>query len=318
MKKKLYRYLIIVCVSLFFVSSFVCTLFAAEEKVIIGFAFSTLESEFWQSLKNDGVRHAEELGAETSVVSAENNITKQIAQIEDLITKGVNSIILNAVDSEAIVPIVNTAAERGISVITIDRAISEKAQVSCYVGTDNILAGKIAARYIAEKLNGKGKVAILNGPPEALVARHRNEGFMRGLSEYPGIEILTQKWGSSARNVNMNNMEDILTAFPQVDAVLGFSDFNALGAADAIIARNLQDQIIIGSIDGLEETARLMLNEGFPIIVTVAQDPKMMAKYSALVAYEAGKGNRVPNSINTWIKAITPDNAEEYLEEFFR
>jgi len=312
-KRKVFKYLIIACISLLLFSSIVGTLVAAEKKVLIGLAFATLESDFWQSLKNVTIENAEKLGAETTVVSADHDIARQMAQMEDLIAKGVNAIILNAVDADAIVPIVNAAAEKGIAVITIDRAISDKANFTCYVGTDNILAGKIAAKYVAEKLGGKGKVVVLNGPPEALVSRHRNEGYVSGLSEYPGIEIVAQKWGSADRSINMNNMEDILTTFPDVVAVFGFSDGNSLGAADAIISRGLQNKILIGSIDGMQEVAKLMLGKDFPIIISIAQDPRQMAKYAALVAYEAAIGNRVPASINTWIKAVIPDNAEEYL-----
>lgn len=316
MKSKLFKYLIIACITLFFISNIAGSVVAAEKKVLIGLAFSTLESEFWQALKNTTIESVKKLGAETTVVSADNNISKQLSQMEDLITKGVDAIILNAVDSEAIVPIVNAAAEEGIAIVLIDRAISGRANVTCYVGTDNVLAGKMAAKYIAEKLQGKGQVAILNGPPEALVARHRNEGYVSGLSEYPEIEIVTQKWGSSDRNFNMKNMEDILTAFPEIVAVMGFSDNNSLGAADAIISMGLQGKIIVGSIDGMQEVATLMLDKDFPIIVSVAQDPNMMANYAALIAYEAAIGNRVPDSVNTWIKEITPDNAEEYLKSF--
>ena len=315
MKRKVFKCLIIVCISLFLISSIAGTLVAAEKKVKIGIAFASLESEFWQSMKGTAIEQLEKLGVDTTVVSAEDNITKQMAQVEDLITKKVDAIILVAVDAEAIVPIVNVADEEGIPLITLNRAISEKARDICFVGSDNVLAGKMAARYIAEKLNGKGKVVILNGPPETLNARLRNEGFVSGLSEYPDIEISTQKWGLVSRSVSMNYMEDILTTFKEVDAVLTYSDFHSTGAADAIISRNLQNQIIIGSIDGTEEVARLMLGKNYPIIVTIAQDPKMMAKWSVLVAYEAAIGNKVPVIISTWLKGITPDNAEEYLSE---
>lgn len=289
---------------------------APKGKVVIGIAFSTLESEFWQSLLHTTEETAHKLGAETTAVDAANNITKQMSQLEDLIAKKVDAIVLNAVDSEAVVPIVNKAAQQGIPVITIDRAISPKARVACYVGTDNTLAGRMAATYIAEKLGGKGNVVILNGPPQTMVARHRNAGFVEGLKEYPNIKILTQKWGSSDRAVNMTNMEDILTRFPRVDAVLAFSDFNALGASDAIIARGKQKEIIIGSIDGLKETAQLMKAGKTPIVVTVAQDPAMMARYAAQVAYEAAIGQRVPITVSTWIANITQENAAEYLESF--
>jgi len=315
MKRILFKYLVIVCISLLFISSIAGTLAAAEKKVLIGLSFSSLEEDFWQTLKNVTIENVEKYGGETTVVSADNDVARQMSQMEDLIVQGVDAIIVVAVDADAIVPVVNFADEKGIPVIAINRPISPAAKVTCYVGTDNILAGKIAAKYIAEKLNGKGKVAILNGPPEALVARQRNEGYVTGLKEYPGIEIVAQRWGLGQRGSNMNNMEDILTAFPDVAAVFGFSDNTSLGASDAITSRGLRGKILIGSIDGEEEATRLMVAEkDFPIKISIAQDPWMMAKYSALIAYEAAIGNKVPVSINTWIKAITPDNAEEYLK----
>lgn len=316
MKRIFFKYLLIMCICILFIYSITDALAAtAEKKILIGLSFSALEEDFWQTLKKVTIENVEKYGGETTVVSAENDVARQISQIEDLIVLGVDAIIVVAVDADAIVPVVNSAVGKGIPVIAMNRPISPAAKVTCYVGTDNILAGEISAEYIAEKLNGKGKVAILNGPAEALVARDRNEGYVNGLKKYPGIEIVTQKWGLGQRGSNMNNMEDILTTFPDIVAVFGFSDNTSLGASDAITARGLRDKIIIGSIDGEEESTRLMVAEkDFPIKISVAQDPWMMAKYSALVAYEAAIGNKVPVSINTWIKPITPDNAQEYLD----
>jgi len=311
MRRTLVLILTLALVMSFFAST---TVGAADKKVVMGIAFSTLESEFWQNLLRTTEETARKLGAETTAVDAANNIAKQISQLEDLIAKKVDAIVLNAVDADAVVPIVNQAAAQGIAVVTIDRAISPQANVACYVGTDNTLAGRMAATYVAEQLKGKGKIAILNGPPQTLVARHRNAGFLEGLSNYPDIKVVTEKWGSSDRAVNMTNMEDILTRFPDINAVLCFSDFNALGASDAIIARGKQNDIIIGSIDGLIETSQLMKEGKVPIVVTVAQDPAMMARYAAQVAYEAATGNRVPNMVSTWVENITVDNVDEYLK----
>jgi len=306
------RIIVAILVCLIVAFSFSATIGAP--KMLIGVSFATLESEFWQALLKTINDTANKLGADTTSVEAAHNIAKQISQMEDLIAKKVNAIILNAVDAEAIVPIVNKAVEKGITVVTIDRAISPNANFACYVGTDNALAGRMSAKYIAEALGGKGEVAILNGPPATLVARHRYQGFVDGLAAFPNIKIVAEKWGSSDRAVNMTLMEDIITRFPNVKAVLCFSDGNALGAADAIIARGKLGSIIVGSIDGMAEVAQLMIQGKTPIKVSVAQDPSMMARYAAQVAYEAASGMRVPNTIATWVQNITAENAAAYLK----
>jgi len=316
MKKYISKYLTIIFISLFLVVSFMGTLNAAEKKLLVGVTFTSENAEYWQNLKKATLENIEKMGGDVMFLAAEDNAVIQMSQMEDFVTKKVDAIILVAVDSEAAVPSVNSAVEAGIPVIAMDRVVSKGGKVSCYVGTDNVLAGEMVAEYIAKNLNGKGNVVILNGPPEAIVARDRAKGFLLGLSKYPEIVVLSEKWSPNRRVDNMKVMEDLLVTFPKIDGVLGFCDNTSLGASDAIISAGLQNQIIIGSIDGMTEVVKLILSGGknFPIIITVAQDPSMMAKYAALVAFEAASGNKVPTSINTWVGGITSNNAEEYLK----
>ena len=152
-----------------------------DAKYTVGFVISTQTNPFFVSLKEGAEKKAKELGIELVVLDSQDDSAKELANMEDLITRKVDLILVNPTDSDAIVNSVIAANDASIPVITVDRA-SNGGEVLSYIASDNIAGGKMAGEYILEQLGGKGKAVELEGIAGTNAARERGEGFNEAFS----------------------------------------------------------------------------------------------------------------------------------------
>lgn len=143
-----------------------------ETSFTVGFVISTQTNPFFVSLKDGAQAKADELGIELIVLDSQDDSAKAASNMEDLITRGVDLILVNPTDSDAIVNSVMLANDAGIPVITVDRS-SNGGEVLSYIASDNIAGGKMAGEFIIEQLGGAGKVVELEGIAGTNAARER-------------------------------------------------------------------------------------------------------------------------------------------------
>jgi len=200
----------------------------------IGFSVSTQVNPFYKAMA-DGVRdEAKAQNMEVTILNAEDKLEKQIADVEDLIQKKVQVIIINATHDGA-AAVLSKAAEAGIPVVTLQRAVPGSKAVS-HIGTDNVVIGREGAEWVAKTLGGKGSVVVMEGIPGAASSEDRKKGSSEVWPKYPGIKIVAQQSGKYDRAVALGVMENILQAQPQIDAVFCFNDEMAMGAVAAVKA----------------------------------------------------------------------------------
>src|SRR5512134_2562854 len=197
----------------------------AHAAVKVGFSVSTQVNPFYKAMA-DGVRdEAKAQGMEATILNAEDKLEKQIADVEDLIQKKVDVIIINATHDGA-AAVLNKAAEAGIPVVTLQRGVPG-AKVTSHIGTDNVVIGREGAEWVAKALGGKGNVVGMEGIPGAASSEDRKKGSAEVWPKYPGIKIVAQQSGKYDRAVALSVMENILQAQPQIDAVFCFNDVMA-------------------------------------------------------------------------------------------
>eukprot|EP00828_Plagiopyla_frontata_P036868 TRINITY_DN4855_c0_g1_i3.p2 TRINITY_DN4855_c0_g1~~TRINITY_DN4855_c0_g1_i3.p2 ORF type:complete len:203 (-),score=30.22 TRINITY_DN4855_c0_g1_i3:128-736(-) len=184
----------------------VCAGLGFSAQKVIGFAVSTLANPFFVSMKEGGEAKAEELGIEMIVLDAQDSSEKQFSQIQDLITRNVDVLIVNPTDSDAVVPAVMEAKMMGIPVITVTRP-ANNIEVAQHLDIDNREAGMLAAEALVEALNGKGKIAILEGIPGAPSANDRQSGFMDVINKYDGLEVVSSLTANYSREEGARVME---------------------------------------------------------------------------------------------------------------
>ena len=271
----------------------------AEGTTTIGFVVSTQTNPFFVTLKEGAEAKAKELGVELIVLDSQDDSTKAASNMEDLITRGVDVIIVNPTDSDAIVPSVEAANEAGIPVITVDR-VSNGGEVVSSVASDNIAGGKMAGEFIIEKLAGKGKVVELEGISGANSAIERGQGFNEAI-EGSGLEVVAKQTADYDRSKGLEVMENILQSQPEIDAVFAHNDEMALGALEAIKAAG-RDIIVVG-FDATDDAVASV--EAGDLAATIAQQPDIMGQKAIEIAQKVANGEEVEASIPVELKMVT-------------
>jgi ribose transport system substrate-binding protein len=264
-----------------------------EGKVKIGLSVSTLNNPFFVSLKEGAEKEAKAQGAELLVADAQNDSAKQVNDIEDLIQKGADVLIINPTDSDAVTAAVQSANDANIPVITVDRSANGGDVVS-HIASDNVAGGKMAGDFILEKLGKKGKVVELEGIPGSSAARERGEGFHKAVDAVKDIKVVAKQAADFDRAKGLSVMENILQGNKDIQAVFAHNDEMALGALQALEAAGLKDVIVVG-FDATDDAVKAV-KDG-KMAATVAQKPVDIGQ----------KG------VETAIKVVNKESVEKFI-----
>ncbi|MGY3743388.1 D-ribose ABC transporter substrate-binding protein [Leuconostoc inhae] len=268
-------------------------------ELTIGVSLSTLNNPFFISIK-DGVNEvAKSSGSKVQVYDGQNSTNKQSNDVEDLIQKKVDVLIINPVDSSAITPEVKSANEAGIPVITIDRS-SDGGKVLSLVASDSREGGKMAAEFMIKTLGKNGKIAELQGTPGASATRERGAGFDD--TAKGKLDTVTRQTANFDRTQGLNTAENIAQAHPEIKGLFAQNDEMALGAVQALKSN---PNIIIVGFDGSEDGIS-SVKKG-QMAATVAQKPKEMGKLAVQAAYEYFQGKKVSSNIKSPLELIVSD-----------
>ncbi|WP_203245865.1 ribose ABC transporter substrate-binding protein RbsB [Sporosarcina beigongshangi] len=268
-----------------------------EGDFTIGFSISTLNNPFFVTLSDGAKAQAEEMGAKLTVVDAQDDAAKQASDVEDLIQQGVDLILINPTDSEAVVATVQSANDAGIPVITVDRS-SEGGEVVSHIASDNKAGGILAGQYMVSLLGDGAKVAELEGIAGSSAARDRGAGF----NEIAGgkLDVVAKQTANFNRAEGLTVMENILQANPDIVGVFAHNDEMALGALEAIEAAG-KDITVIG-FDATDDAVKSV--EDGKLAGTVAQKPELIGKKAVEAAVQSLKGETVEASIPVELELI--------------
>lgn len=281
------------------------------DSLTIGFSNWSRSFEFYVDLEEGMQKKADELGVELVIQDADGDLTEQTSQLENFISRDMDGVIICPIDSEAAGSEVEMVNAEDIPLATVDIECTGGGEVVTHVASDNYLGGQLAAEYVGEALGGKGKIAVISNPTITTIIE-REKGFTETIEkEYPDIEIVANQSGESTREKGMEVAENILEKNPDLDAIFGTNDMMALGAVQAIQAKNL-DTIVVG-FDATEEACNAM-KEGSPMKASVAQQPQLLGEtvLESLVNYINGED--VEPEIKVEVKLVTEENVDDYLK----
>lgn len=262
----------------------------------IGVSLSTLNNPFFVSIR-EGIEEGAGDDAETVISDAQNDSSTQSNQVEDLITQGVDLIIINPVDSTAIAPSVEKANEANIPVICVDRG-TDSGEIVSFIASNNIEGGKLAGEFILDKVGENAEVIQLEGIPGASSTRERGEGFKEATDGK--INLVASQTANFDRAEGLTVMENLLQAHPDVKAVFCQNDEMALGASEAIKASG-KDIVVVG-FDGNDDAISAV--EDGSISATVAQQPKEMGKLAIETAIKYLKGEQVEEQVDSPLELV--------------
>jgi ribose transport system permease protein len=269
----------------------------------MGLSLSTLNNPFFVQIKSGAQAEAKKLGVDLTVTDAQNDASQQANQLQNFTSEGLGSIIVNPVDSDAAGPSVRGANKAGIPVVGVDRAVN-KANTAALVASDNIEGGKLAAKALAEKLGGQGKIIILQGQAGTSASRERGAGFAEGLKAYPGIQVLAKQPADFDRTKGLDVMANLLQAHPDVQGVFAENDEMALGAIKALGSKAGTSVQVVG-FDG--EPDGLAAVKAGTLYASVAQQPTQLGRIAVDNALRAAEGKKVEQTVKVPVKVVTKE-----------
>lgn len=282
--------------------------------LVIGFSQVTLESPFYTSLVDGAKEEAEAAGVELKVVDAQNDIEKQNADIQSLITQGVDVLLINPVNPSAVAPALRAAESAGIPVITVDRATKE--EVTSYIGRDNEEMGRLAGEKALELLGGdsaSGKIIELQGDAGGTVMQARHDGFHEIVEKVSGVEIIEGPYSDYIRAKAVSSMQDLLQAHPDVKMVYAHNDDMALGAMQVLEQSGKLGDVQVIGIDGLMEAVKKIEEGSYQ--ATVINDPISLGILAVQTAVKVGNGEEVEKVMNAETGLIDETNAADYVDD---
>lgn len=285
----------------------------AKKKLVIGMSISTLAFPWQKSLTDTSLKEIEKLGGTAIVFDAQGRVDKQLSDIEDLITKKVDIIIINAIDGKAAVPAVVEANKAKIPVITTSRRI-EGGEITQHISCDNVVGGETAAKYLAEKMGGRGKVAMIEGTPGNSSSSDRTIGFKQGISKFPNIKLVYDRPGNFKRDAALSLTEDLLQAHPDIAGIFYQNDDMAIGGIRAIQSAGKLTKIAVISFDGIREVFP-HIKDG-EIGATIYNDATSIGTMSVESAFKVSRGEKVDSFVSPPMPVITKANADEFMKGF--
>lgn len=272
-----------------------------EEAVKIGLVVSTLNNPFFVSLKDGAEAKAQELGYELIVLDSQDKSDKELANVEDILQQGIQVLMINPTDSDAVANAIKLANEKEIPVITLDRG-ANGGEVVAHIASDNVAGGMMAGKYIVEQLGNKGNVVELEGIAGTSAARDRGLGFNNSL-EGTEVQVIAKQVADFDRQKGLSTMENILQAKEDINAVFAHNDEMALGAVQAIQAAKKQDQIMVVGFDATPDAVKAV-EEG-AMAATVAQQPELIGQLGVETATKVIAQETVEANIPVELKLVT-------------
>lgn len=308
MRKSMMTLNILLLVGSMLVLSSCNTNFSGGGGKTIGLTVQAIDNPFFVAIEHGTESAASKLGARVDLQDAQHDIGVQSDQIDNFIQEHVILILLNAVDSAGIAPAVRRATQAGIPVIAVD--VGAQGGVAATVTSDNFAAGKLACKYMSDRLKGRGKIAIVDGPPVTAVI-DRVKGCKAVLAQQPGLQIVATQVGTGDRDVGLDLGTNIMTANPKLDAIFAINDPTALGVELAAKQSNRSDFFIV-SVDGSPDAITSIKTKGL-FIATAAQSPDTIANVAIQLGQKLLEHQKLSSSdFKVPVSLVTQNTVNSY------
>lgn len=295
-----------------------------KSDVSVGIVVKTATNAHFQDIAYGAAIAGKDLGVEVKIdnTATEADIDGQITKCENMISTGVDALILTANDSKGVSTAVDRAHEAKIPFVTVDTEIENqwgddvKEYMPNYIGVDHTQMAYDMTCQILESMGGKGNVVVLRGVDAASSSQERTAGIKKAIEEYEnkGVKLVAEQSANYDQDTAITKMADILQAHNDVDAVICCNDLMAVGAITALEENGLKvgaDGVKVAGMDG-NVIALESIKEGK--MYATAYDWSILQGYYAVAqAVDLINGKTVPERTMTPDTVITSENIDEYL-----
>lgn len=275
--------------------------------LVFGATYMTMNNPFYEVINNELKKEIEKEGDELIVRNPELNIDKQNEQIEEFISKKVDGIFVNPIDSSKLTSL-ESAREAGIPIIAIDASVENKDLIDCVIESDNYDAGVLCAQDMMKRMQSADIVLLKHSTVESAVSRI--QGFVDTIKNYPQYKIIDSAECEGQLERAMPVMQNILERHSKVDVVMSLNDPLALGALAAIESMK-RTNILVYGVDGTPDLKSLIKQS--PLVAgTAAQSPIQFGRLAAKNMYSILNRKDVPEIIEVPVTLITKDNIDTF------
>ncbi|MBT2397184.1 substrate-binding domain-containing protein [Streptomyces sp. ISL-100] len=296
------------------------------KKVTIGFAGPQADHGWLNAINENAKSRAEKYSEVTlEITEGSNDTAAQIGQVQTLINKKVDVLVILPADGKALTQVGLQAMKAGIPVINLDRIFASPQAYRCWIGGDNYGMGLNAGNYIGEQLKDKpnAKVVELAGLDNLELTKQRSQGFADALKNYPNVKRVARQAADFTVESGQAKMAQLLQAQKQFDALWNHDDDQGVGALRAIQQAGRDDFLMVGGA-GAKAAMDAIKADNSVLKATVLYPPTMAASAIDLArALGQGKGVggmaelEIPASITLYSAVVTKDNVDEYLPTGF-
>lgn len=286
----------------------------SDKKFKIGFSNASVSNTWrvamYDMMKEEAAKHP---NVELLYTDANDNAAKQNSDVDDLLAKGIDALLISPSTEAALNPAIEKAYAKGIPVIVFDRRPTTD-KYTTFVVTDDVKNGELSAQRLVDQLikkNGsaKGSVVVIQAFMGSGPQIDRYKGIKNILDKYPEIKIVADQPADFQRAKGQSVMENILQANSKFDAVISESGESLAGAIDAMKAAKRLDGVIIENIDGYNGILKY-IKEG--VVDSTSLFPAGLGKEALLVALKVLNGEKVEKLTALENIQVTKDNVDKY------
>ena len=281
----------------------------------VGITIAKVDDNFMTYIRNNLVEAAKEQHIQVQVQDAQGDVVRQLSQVEDFLAQKVDAVIVLPADTAGAVNITRAATAAKVPLVYVNRRPDEKTLPPgvAAVTSNDIEAGQLQMRYLAEKMGGKGNLAIIMGDLVNNATLGRTEGLKQVLKQYPDIKIVGEQTALWQRDKGMDLTSNWLLAGTRIDGIAANNDEMAIGAAMALKQAGQKDTPVVG-IDGLPD-GLAAIDKGL-LAASVFQDPKAQAQAAVAIALKMIQGEQVSGDTFVPFQLIKPDQVPLFAARF--
>ncbi|RWR02263.1 rhizopine-binding protein [[Pantoea] beijingensis] len=283
---------------------------AFAKDIQVGVSMALFDDNFLTTVRSAMQNEMQKESVKGQIEDAKGDVAQQLQQVQNFIGQGVDAIIVNPVDTNAVKPIVDQATKAGIPLVFVNRRPAiELAGKIAYVGSDSELAGRLQMEALAKAMNGKGNVAILLGDLANESTRERTKGVEAVVAKYPGIKVIQKQTAKFQRNDAVDVVSNWMTAGDDINAIASNNDEMAIGALQALGRNNAN--VLIAGVDGTPDALQMIKNG--KMVATVFQNAKGQGEGAVTTAVKLVNGEKVQNIVDIPFQLITKENYEQFV-----
>lgn len=290
----------------------------------IGFILSTMQEERYQRDKQVFEETVKKLGGTVYFASCDNNERTQAAQVDNMLSRGVDVLVIQPVNGDTAAAFVKQAKEDGVKVVDYDRLI-RGAPIDAYITEDSFSVGKLQAEAAVKATGGKGNYVLIKGQAGHSVAEARTAGVMSVLKKHPGVKIVVQQYHQGwSPELAMKTAENALTRHGNnIQAIIANNSGMAHGAVQAVEEQKLTGKVFIAGADADLASIRDIVSgkQQFEVFISISEMARRAAEVAVALAKKTefkhdslvDNGFAKVKTINTPVFPVTKDSIEERI-----